>query len=396
LLDTFVTPTLYDQISGSVGTVAEVEKLLLPILHPKSDDPLRVDLSHVQRDIRFRSWIRNLYLNAKYSKTEVMKNAETDLSREQLEIPSFGRLVKIFNLEKWNRHPEHKENELQLALMKALRNDCVTVYDWSLEDVLECIGCCVVGLNEFNVTCEKMKIYDYVTKEYISQLSTYLYKRSREIKKEKGKDKVTILEVGAGSGRLGSSLKSEIERKRKKELKIELIMTDLGTWKLPVVGKYKDQVLRMDYKQAVEEFNPDIILCSWMPLGEDWSWCFRHKETVSEYILMGETDDGCCGHKWLTWGYRENPEELDSPFDFKHDEDKSEYSLDFFDWVGRQFKREKDAILNKYDAEKINTTPYEMDGFSRNLLEEPSMFQICRYDKEQYAANSKTVSFKRE
>ena len=54
-----------------------------------------------------------------------------------------------------------------------------------------------------------------------------------------------------------------------------------------------------------------IVLCRWMPMGEDWTKEFRDGG-VDEYILIGECDDGNCGHNWLTWGnkayYLSNPE----------------------------------------------------------------------------------------
>ena len=54
-----------------------------------------------------------------------------------------------------------------------------------------------------------------------------------------------------------------------------------------------------------------IILCSWMPMGQDWSQLFRDAN-VDEYILIGEADDGSCGHNWSTWGnpaFRDNDDD---------------------------------------------------------------------------------------
>ena len=39
-----------------------------------------------------------------------------------------------------------------------------------------------------------------------------------------------------------------------------------------------------------------IVLCSWMPPGQDWTKDFRNERQVEEYILIGEADDGTCGH----------------------------------------------------------------------------------------------------
>jgi hypothetical protein len=39
------------------------------------------------------------------------------------------------------------------------------------------------------------------------------------------------------------------------------------------------------------------------PLGVDWTAAFRATPSVRSYLLLGETDDGCCGRPWSTWGY---------------------------------------------------------------------------------------------
>ena len=28
-----------------------------------------------------------------------------------------------------------------------------------------------------------------------------------------------------------------------------------------------------------------------------------YESTRARYVLIGEADDGCCGHPWLTWGH---------------------------------------------------------------------------------------------
>ena len=38
-----------------------------------------------------------------------------------------------------------------------------------------------------------------------------------------------------------------------------------------------------------------------MSQGVDWTAEMR-KFSIDEYILIGETDNGSCGNKWLTWG----------------------------------------------------------------------------------------------
>jgi len=361
----------------------------LPILHPKSTSGLKVDLHHVHRNVRFRSWIRNLYLDLKFSRTDKMQKASSALLYENYpNLVSYQKLVSTFGLQQWNKNPQHREDELQRALEAALLKDCATVWDWTLEDTLECIGCCIVGMNEFNFYCEENKIYDFLTQDYITELGKYLYKRSRKISKDKGKREITILEVGAGEGKLGASLDRELEKRGKREVDIKLVMTDLGTWRLN--GVESQRVKKLDYKNAIDKFNPDIVLCAWMPLGVDWSWYFRQKESIEEYILMGEVDDGCCGDKWLTWGYIDE----DSRTDLVDSDQAEVHSIDLFDWIGRKFqKRKAKEVVSNPEEQAL--PPYEQDHFARLELPEISKYQICRYDKEQYASNSKTVAFKR-
>ena len=37
-----------------------------------------------------------------------------------------------------------------------------------------------------------------------------------------------------------------------------------------------------------------------MPMGVDWSRAIRECDDVDEYLLLGEADDGSCGHLWYT------------------------------------------------------------------------------------------------
>ena len=109
-----------------------------------------------------------------------------------------------------------------------------------------------------------------------------------------------VLEVGAGDGRLAFHLQKRLALQRHP---IEVIASDDGSWGIkPMVVKYLagesgPKVVRMDCKTAVEHFRPQLVLCQWMPAGEDWTPAIRAVNDVESYILIGETDapDGCCG-----------------------------------------------------------------------------------------------------
>lgn len=137
-----------------------------------------------------------------------------------------------------------------------------------------------------------------------------------------------------------------------------------------------------------------------MPSGVDWTWKFRKETSTHCYILIGETDDGCCGHPYLTWGV-EPKNQIGWAFSKNQKVlAKRIESLDVFDWLGKQSAPENERLIEKYkvqvDEMGRNIPPYVTDGFERKNIEGLSKFQYCIYDKMTYATNSKTVVFSRK
>ena len=100
-----------------------------------------------------------------------------------------------------------------------------------------------------------------------------------------------------------------------------------------------------------------LVLVSWMELGQDWSDVFRQCKSVREYILIGETDDGACGHPWKTWGHS-------------------------FDGDGGD--RGGVATTAAETAEETSAAsapPYAMDGFERVGLHALSELQLGKFDE---------------
>ncbi len=200
-----------------------------------------------------------------------------------------------------------------------------------------------------------------MNKEFISALGDYLIGRSKEFGGTKEKP-ILALEVGAGNGRLTHFLKERINQKKIEN--INLIATDIGKWwGWPFFWKPDFPVEKLSYNKALLKYNPDIIICSWMP-DKDWTADFRQQKTVKEYILAGKTDEtgiGYCGDPWRTWGA------------YSPDEEK-------------EFKG------------KI--PPYEVDGFEKIPLDGVSKYQICRddypWEKGGIVQHSRTVSFRRK
>jgi hypothetical protein len=59
----------------------------------------------------------------------------------------------------------------------------------------------------------------------------------------------------------------------------------------------------LHYRDALQQYTPHVVFCSWMPLGQDWTAAFRACASVSAYLLLGECDDGASGDPWATWGF---------------------------------------------------------------------------------------------
>ena len=51
----------------------------------------------------------------------------------------------------------------------------------------------------------------------------------------------------------------------------------------------------LGYAEALARYRPAFVLCSWMPLGEDWTPAFRACPSVRDYLLIGEGPGGCTG-----------------------------------------------------------------------------------------------------
>ncbi|MCF8009971.1 MAG: class I SAM-dependent methyltransferase [Clostridiales bacterium] len=123
--------------------------------------------------------------------------------------------------------------------------------------------------------CNAFGIYQILNKEFNDTLAD-------EIKKLQLNP---ILEVGAGNGELAKVL-----RKRG----IDVYAVDSFKDSLPERALNKtDLPEKLDYRDAIDKYKPELIICSWMPQGEDWTVYFRNIESVKAYILIGEIDGRC-------------------------------------------------------------------------------------------------------
>ncbi|KAL3924960.1 MAG: hypothetical protein SGPRY_003770 [Prymnesium sp.] len=138
-------------------------------------------------------------------------------------------------------------------------------------------------------------VYEVITAELIAGLTSWLQLEQQKVGYSRP---LRVVEVGAGSGKLTHCLRQSLVDKAET---IELLATDsFARGITPVAGA---EVHPLDYKTALQSLSPDIVLCCWLPLGQDWTADIRACCSVLSYVLIGEIDDGCCGRPWATWGY---------------------------------------------------------------------------------------------
>lgn len=306
------------------------------------------------------------------------------------------------------------DENLQLFKLLQLNNTAclpenTNLSDLSLEELFELTGSIqdISQYGSFNLFCEMYNIFEFWNKQYIDALAKYLLERTK--KYEENDEETVILEVGAGNGLLSHHLEKSMEKiisnsssnsnhlskgnsivatlssksknkksrqrhKSQKKVQIKadsdgnkeksrfrmpkIVSTDNGSWKikpLPYITVEKMSVNEALEKYASVSEKNVIILCSWMLKDEDWTEEFRRddKTMIKEYILIGEADDGCCGHNWFTWG-------------------NQKYSSSGGDAVA----------------------PYVEDGWNRKDLDHLSKLQLSRYDTK-LSRSSSTVSFRR-
>ena len=397
--------------------VKQLGQYILPALLSVLSKKQQQQKQQIQCNDHFVKWIRGEYLIARYglivekalaqypelcynrdsSRDDTTVGTNDDLHRL---LPSVDVVRKAFDMQDWcphkvpvsSWHDEVDESFQQLHDNNNNNNDSIGSQDDIIERIIHSsLNGQVEYSGPINAYFElrgRDDTYELWTKEYIQELAKYLIQRILELdEKDNCQKETTIMDVGAGDGRLVYFLCRAMEEeinadgKQKKRTKNvigcsegkqiiypKIIATDDGSWKAPIY----DNVERLSVVSSLEKYRPRIVsstdsevvtppqsrlivICSWMPPGQDWTKDFRNERQVEEYILIGETDDGTCGHNWLTWG---NP-------NFRPDNDNA---VDF-------------------------TAPYAIDGYERINLDDLSKLQFSRFDCKR-SRESLTVSFR--
>ena len=137
-----------------------------------------------------------------------------------------------------------------------------------------------------------------LTVENIEAIGNYLESRI-DYYKSKGISTPSIVEVGAGNGRLTHFLTEKLHRDN---YVYDIIPTDDFSWEksehdaIPIHAN----VAPYNNKEAVQIFEPTIVICSMMTPNGDLSADFRKVSSVQEYILLGHR--GGTGQEWDTHG----------------------------------------------------------------------------------------------
>ena len=392
-----------------------LEQYLLPALLPTT--------SIYNPPQTFVKWIRGEYLIAKYGLfvqeairrypelrddaaglstfgTQTIDGREAEFPLDAI-LPTVKTVRQAFDMQDWvtcqvsygswkNEHKNIKDNE-QLTIEDMIHH--------RLQGQIAFSG----PLNAYFEMRRRDDSYELWTKDYIFGLANYFLQRIKEMNNESGHDKdTTILDVGAGDGRLiyflRRAMKEIVSSQSKMQPKRDvsavnssmptLIATDDGSWGAPIYKSTHIQVEQLSVVDSMAKYGqrlePNrerlIVICSWMPPGEDWTHLFRqpvkgnlteqndevklmnntHQKAVcmvEEYVLIGECNENC-GHSWYTWGYHE------------------------FHPMVEDGKVVKEPV------------PYVEDGYTRVDLEDLSRLQFSRFDCKQ-SSESRTVSFRR-
>jgi hypothetical protein len=184
------------------------------------------------------------------------------------------------------------------------------------------------------------------------------------------------------------------------------VATDDGSWRISARGP----VERLSVEEALDKYaampsadddhdendgastrrrhrpRPRVtVLCSWMPMGLDWTARFRCHE-VDEYVLVGECDDGQCGHNWETWG---NPHFRDDDQRGATDNDERDGSVDPY-----SASTERRELVDSESWQTSIRPPHVVDGYERRDLDFLAPHQFSRYDSRA-SKSGRTVSFRR-
>ncbi len=154
-------------------------------------------------------------------------------------------------------------------------------------------------------------LFDWASRHMIYQLPNveFVDKLSNKIRDIGAKN---ILEVGSGSGVICKYISNILNNK--------ITLTDSYEW-WEHDGRTKNMectgVLKRNYVEAIEEFEPDLIIASWIPYDTCWTKDFRKYPFVKGYIIIGEDRGNATGSE----------EDWDTDWNIHYLEDVCKYGI---------------------------------------------------------------------
>lgn len=162
----------------------------------------------------------------------------------------------------------------------------------------------LANYEEFQKFFQIEGIHEFLTEEYIAAFGDYLAKRIKELGATSNRP-ITILETGAGNGRLAYFINEYFANNRPEEADLfNYIAVDNKSWDRRRLFKTQQEMVpieQMNYGEALRKYNPDVVITSWMPSNRDWSAVYRSTPSVKEYILIGYSF--LTGKQEQTWSH---------------------------------------------------------------------------------------------
>eukprot|EP01062_Namystynia_karyoxenos_P058598 TRINITY_DN50117_c0_g1_i1.p1 TRINITY_DN50117_c0_g1~~TRINITY_DN50117_c0_g1_i1.p1 ORF type:complete len:474 (+),score=105.64 TRINITY_DN50117_c0_g1_i1:76-1422(+) len=129
--------------------------------------------------------------------------------------------------------------------------------------------------------------HDCITQEYVGELALWIAATAPP-------DSV-IVEVGCGRGRLAYHLSAAL---RPRGFPGGVVATDSDAFDDPSAPGHVPGVRRMPCQVALHQLQPSVVLCAWMPAGDDWTPAFRACTSVQQYVLLGPPGVSATAAAW--------------------------------------------------------------------------------------------------
>jgi hypothetical protein len=131
-------------------------------------------------------------------------------------------------------------------------------------------------------------IYCFYSRELIKSMAAMIASRS-------------CLEIGAGDGTLSRFLRTQ---------GVQLIATDNYGWNKAI--EYPEHVLKLDAREALATYTPEVVICSWPPSQNDFERSVFNTPSVQLYIVIGSR------HQFAFGNWKDYKQQSD--FDFEEDQ----------------------------------------------------------------------------